>query len=74
MVRTAKEIFDEAKIPSRRFRTNDDTKFEPVAEQIKSLAPDCIGLFSTTVATKILLPQLGDALLKRVQFFGSSEI
>ena len=75
MVRGAKEIFDEAKIPVTTISyQRNDTKFEPVAEQIKSLAPDCIGLFSTTVATKILLPQLGDALFKRVQFFGSSDL
>ena len=71
----AKQVLEKAKIPvtSISYQRN-DLNFESAVEEIKKLNPDCIGLLATQQAAKILLQQLGEILIKKIQFFGTSEL
>jgi ABC-type branched-subunit amino acid transport system substrate-binding protein len=71
----AKTILDPKKanysvIPYVRNLTNFSTQIE----QIKKINPDAIGLFSTPEAGMEFLRQLGSPYLKKIQFFGSSDL
>jgi ABC-type branched-subunit amino acid transport system substrate-binding protein len=71
----AKTILDAKKtnytaIPYGRNLTNFSTQIE----QVKKINPNAIGLFSTPEASMEFLRQLGSPYIKKIQFFGSSDL